>query len=342
MLLDKIFSKLKKMQWNKVSYILSKIILFISKPSSIKIEFFSQHIDSPLLKKWLLSHKRQLQNSEYKHFKEIIEKFDQEHLIVPKTKFKIAICISGEPRTFEHCVDSFKRFFNGHDIDIFIASKNQSFQSELSEKYNPKAIKSYIDIDYSSLERLGLEKLGFINLKHNVVIPHANPNILPMWYGIQQSFQCLEESTNPLEYDLICRCRFDTLFKTPMDLEKIHPKSIYLDPNYNEHGGFSDQFAIGTPEVMKTYFNLFDWIPSSLELKYEERGYTPERLLKKYLVDINNINIIEHQFNTRLLRDKFIGLNPHQIPIKSNETNLERNKRIQNYIKKKFPDLYPS
>ena len=89
------------------------------------------------------------------------------------------------------------------------------------------------------------------------------------------------------------------------------------------------------------YLKLFDWLPTSHKLDFGEGGYLPERILRVYLEQHLALNIKAHQFETRLLRDEFIGLKPYQIPIKSIATNEERKARIQDYIKKRHPDLFP-
>jgi len=343
MLLEKLLFKLKKRQKYKLIDKITSGYMCLHKPTADAINLLTRYSPPIKLYTWLDSHRNHLSKAAYSEHLKTIKAFDQEKLILPKKKLKIAVCISGEPRTFQHCINSFNRFFYGHDIDIFIANKSPNFSLQLKDSYSPNFLIEYNDIDFFELEKKGIETFGFLYLKHNVIIPVANTNIYPMWFGIQKSYHALKKHTNNINnYDAICRCRFDTFFRKPLELDHFHKNNIFIDPNYNEHGGYSDQFAIGHPEVMKKYFNLYDWIPKSFNHNFGKKGYLPERILKTYLEDVCQFRVTAHNFETRLLRNEFISLESHELPIKSNPTNLARNKKIQKYIKSKFPDLYPT
>ena|GEM_PF-6564728 len=342
--LDKLFLKLNKKRMFGLSERIFKIYSKLIKPQRNNILILSRHIEPALLRKWVSNGISATEKTRITELNKLIDLFDDQKTYNPTTKMKIAVCLSGEPRSYQHCIDSFKRFFHGHEVDIFIACRGNTNIDAMRTHYNPTNINIYNDTDYSNLEREGIKAFGFIKRKHGIIIPLANPNILPMWYGIKQSLLALTSSDRTLgNYDAICRCRFDTFFKSPLPEElNFEENTIYIDPTYNEHGGYSDQFAIGTPSAMKKYFQLFDWIPASHKLDFGIEGYLPERILRVYLEQHLALNVKAHQFETRLLRDEFIGLKPYQIPIKSITTNEERNIKIQNYIKARHPDLFPT
>ncbi|MGR6871620.1 hypothetical protein ACU6U9_04785 [Pseudomonas sp. HK3] len=341
MLLEKLLFKLKKRQKHQAITKITDTYMSLSTPTINTIDLLTKYAHPNKLYQWLGKHKDNLSNSNYSKFLAIITASDQEKLTTPKKQLKIAVCISGEPRTFEHCISSFHRFFHGHKIDIFIANKSHATSSIIRENYSPKYLLEYSDNDFNELEIKGIKSFGFLHLKHNVTIPVANTNIYPMWFGIQKSFHALKENTlNIKKYDAICRCRFDTFFRKQLELESFSKSTVFIDPNYNEHGGYSDQFAIGNPESMEQYFNLYDWFPKSFSYDFGKKGFLPERILKEYLENVCKLKVINHDFETRLLRHEFTSLKSHEIPIKSNLTNLARNKNIQEYIKLKFPELY--
>ncbi len=342
MLLDKLLFKLRKRRKHQFIAQIINIYTYTHKPTIDTISVLVQYASPSKLYKWIDLHRNSIPEVRYLKLLSCIENSDQEKLIAPKKRLKIAVCISGESRTFQYCIKSFHRFFYGHDIDIYIANKSPENSSLIKQNYNPRNLLQYTDIDYTDHERKGIETFNFLYLKHNVIIPKANTNIYPMWFGIQKSFQALNQTVPDVKnYDAICRCRFDTFFRKPLTIESFPESNIFIDPNYNEHEGYSDQFAIGHPNAMTQYFNLYDWIPKSFDYDFGEKGYLPEILLKKYLEKICELKITGIDFETRLLRNDFIGLESHEIPIKSNSTNLLRNQQIQNYIKIKFPDLYP-
>ncbi len=290
----------------------------------------------------LYSFKTQVSPHEFNLLKNEIDTFDQHITIKPSKRLKIAVCLSGEPRSYIHCIDSFKRFFSGHDIDIYISNKDSRLTDDVKSLYKAVFESNYSEPSFHNLEKKGFKKFGFQPESDGLIIANANPNIYPMWYGIYKSAEYL--INNPeisSKYDAICRCRFDTFFIKPMDIENFPENSIFIDPNYNEHDGYSDQFAIGSPSAMMKYFNLYSWIEDSLDLDYGKKGYLPERVLKKYLQEHCKINVQSHEFETRLLRDEFIGLPSYKIPLKNFTFSKDRNIRLNQYIKEKHPDLYP-
>lgn len=343
MLVTQILRKLKKQQKPHLVEKCLNTYCYLFKPNEARVQQLVHYSSPGTLRAWLEQKGHKLDKSQSKRLFAIIDEYDPNQNITPRKRLKIAVCISGEPRSFIHCIASLKRFFFSHQIDIFIANKSQTPSSALSEQYSATNVLTYKDPDFSELEKAGIRKFGFIRLKHDVTIPVANTNVYPMWYGIQKSFEALiSEDTNLEDYDAICRCRFDTFFRKPLDIYKFPENHIFIDGAYNEHNGYSDQFAIGHPKAMSQYFNLYNWFQDSLGYDFGEAGYLPERILKVYLEDKCNFHVTPHAFETRLLRDEYIGLESHQIPTKNNAFNLSRNRAIESYIKQKYPDLYPS
>jgi hypothetical protein len=334
--------KLKKRRLFKSLEFLTKAYCFLVTPTANKLMALAPHSSPSTLNNWLKRHQANIPELKIQTYRSIINSYNGNIMPLPAKRLKIAICLSGDIRTAKQCLNSFHRFFNGHDIDIFVSNKSSENTQFIQDNYKPKQIINYKDIDYSNLEKAGIKKFGFLKLKDNSHIPEANPNLYPMWYGIKQSFEALIKSNHNLnDYDSICRCRFDTYFKKPLDLNDFEKNTIYLDPNYNEHGGYSDQFAIGSPSAMSQYFTLYDWLQESFDFDFSVKGFLPERVLRVYLEEQCKLNITPHDFDTRLLRDEFIGLDGYQIPIKGIKTNQNRNRKIAQYVREKFPDLYP-
>ena len=74
---------------------------------------------------------------------------------------KVAVCLSGEPRTYEVCAPSIKTFFG--DVDYFIrALDSNHWAMKSSEKYNGK---------YFDKECLDVDKLR--NNLHNLFNPKS-------------------------------------------------------------------------------------------------------------------------------------------------------------------------
>jgi hypothetical protein len=276
-------------------------------------------------------------------FQRQIIAFSSEEAPKPNKVIKVAVCLSGDIRSFTHCIPQMKRFLSGYEVTFFC----HGWQSDFDKKHinDLENVHTLIEDrpDFSILERASIHAFGFKGFGQDLKVPFLSPNILPMWYGIKRAYECIERhGFKPSDFDLICRCRYDNFFlgKLSQINEMPGANDIIIDPNYDGYGGYGDQFAIGQPEVMKKYFSLYDWLPSSFKQYAGDKCFFPEVIIRKYLVDNQSIQIKQIDFGLRLLRNEFIGLEGHRIPLRSHSVSQSRNKVVSEYIKNKFPDLY--
>lgn len=256
-------------------------------------------------------------------------------------KGKIAVCISGEPRTFKACHQSLAAFLSGYDVDYYIHCWSDQYAEELIKYYPGAHINTEDRPDFHTLELDGLTKLGVKDFGDGIKVPYANPNLYPMWYSVKRAFELIAASGKQAsEYKFIVRTRFDNFFPKRLGIDPTRPNAIYVDPNYGGYGGFGDQFAIGTPQAMAKYSQLFDWLEQSFTYDFKGLKFHPETLVKVYLEDACGINVIPTAFDMRLLRDDFINLPAHKIPLRSHSTSKARNKYLSDYMQKKFPEYF--
>jgi hypothetical protein len=200
-------------------------------------------------------------------------------------------------------------------------------------------------VDFDELERASIQAFGFKRFGNNLKVPFMSPNLFPMWYGIKRAFDSIKlNGFNSEDFDLVCRCRYDNYFLGLLaQLREIpKPEEIIIDPNYDGYGGYGDQFAIGSPQTMKKYFTLFDWLPHSFKQYTGNQRFFPEVIVQKYLEDECDIKVKQIDFGLRLLRNEFIGLEGHKIPLRNHSVSQARNLKVSAYIKNKFPKLYNS
>lgn len=269
--------------------------------------------------------------------------FDSNADIKPIKKFNIAVCLSGDTRSFKHCLPQLQRFYSGYDVTYFCHGWLADFEDSHIRGLNNAYSCIEARPDFSDLERASIQAFGFKGFGQDLKVPFLSPNIFPMWYGVKRAFDSIEShGFQPTDFDLICRCRYDNFFLGKLSQLHELPKlnEIIIDPNYDGYGGYGDQFAIGQPKVMEKYFTLYDWLPSSFEQYAGDKRFFPEVIVKKYLVDDRNIDIKQIDFGLRLLRNDFIGLEGHKIPLRSHSVSQSRNQVVSEYIKNKFPDLY--
>ena len=205
---------------------------------------------------------------------------------------KIALCISGKPRSSMFCYpyiyDAFMN--NNHQVDVFIHSWNECRVLDL---YRPKKLE--INSDSEALNML----LPMLNLNNINIEGNVKNNIL-MYYSIKKCFDLIDD-----EYDIIIRARFDLLLQPKLDIESIltdlinKKYDIYIPTKEFNMGGFNDQLAIGTSEAMKIYSDTFFNLN---KFAHELGRWHPETFLGKQLND-NNIKIYQTHWDYRLVRN---------------------------------------
>lgn len=253
---------------------------------------------------------------------------------------RVAVCISGEPRTYKACYKSLDFFLGNYEIDYYIHCWTDQYTNELIKLYPGAKVIVEDRPDFYDLELLGLKELGAKDFGKGIKVPYANPNLYPMWYSIKRAFMLINESgKSPDDYKYIIRTRFDNFFPKRLNIEPIASNTIYVDPNYAGYGGYGDQLAIGVPAAMEKYSCLYDWLGDSFKHDFNGLKYHPETLVKVYLEDVCKLRIQPVAIDMRLLREDFIGLPPHEIPLRSHSTSKTRNKYLSDYVKNKFPDL---
>ena len=205
---------------------------------------------------------------------------------------KIALCISGKPRSSMFCYpyiyDAFMN--NKHQVDVFIHSWNQCRVLDL---YKPKKLE--INSDSEALNML----LPMLNLNGIKIEGNVQNNIL-MYYSIKRCFDLIDS-----EYDVIIRARFDLLLQPKFNIETIltdlknKKYDIYIPNEEFNMGGYNDQLAIGTLDTMKIYSDTFFNLN---KFAHELGRWHPETFLGKQLKD-NNIKVHQTNWDYRLVRN---------------------------------------
>ncbi|MCD8521826.1 MAG: hypothetical protein LRY66_18125 [Saccharospirillaceae bacterium] len=330
----KIFHKLGKKHWHKAARLLARLMLATRK--NISEEQFDHYLTllgpNSLVKALSIKTERQSRK---------LISFNQEQLRVPVKSLNIAVVLSGQPRSLEHCVNSLQRFFYGHNVTYFCHSWTGQGKPELLKPLEKYFLLETDAPDFSREERIAIENYGLKTFGDGTKVPFVSPNIFPMWFGIQQAFNSIAyHGHNPDQYDLICRMRYDNFWVGQFDCEdtQLSDSTIIIDRNYNGYGGYGDQFAIGNPIAMEKYCNLYHWLTTEfLSGSGSERCF-PEVILKDYLQQ-SGMQVTEENFGLRLLRPEFIGMTAHNIPLRSHKASSERNANMAKYIAEKYPEL---
>ena len=164
------------------------------------------------------------------------------------------------------------------------SEKSHIFQKQILQTlYSPTAInlepsESY-DFDRFDISNKAIDEFYFeISKEYPEGIEKWKKNLISsnfsMWDSMQRSHQmfekyCLRHEAN---YDLIIRMRYDVLPTLSLDeiISRHNLDSISVPINDMPDNMYCDWFAIGSPNLMKTYFNLFNCLPD-LMLKVDEK-----------------------------------------------------------------------
>jgi hypothetical protein len=215
---------------------------------------------------------------------------------------RLAICLSGQPRTWRYTHKTLFNFFEGHDLDVFIHTWDDVETADLegvTAAYTPRVIAK-------SPRPLFLEEKRAMAARFPVSPPLS---IFDMFYSMAASVNLALEAFTPAHpaYDLICRTRFDTIYDGRWRGEPPPKGAIAVQTGeYEPMDGCNDQFALGEPEVMRLYAGMFDWLPHGMG-RLEPPCFRPEIALQTYLHNACGLTIHRESFGLTLLRDYQIG-----------------------------------
>lgn len=236
-----------------------------------------------------------------------------------KDKSRVAICISGLPRTYEKTIDNFRSMVMSNECDVFISTwdqndskvsteaaiRNEEYNKSraeidrLAEAYQPKLIE--FEPEFKWDERL-IKKFSQRKRKDTFV-----PASLYMFYKVWAADQMRQRyaRSHGIEYDVVIRTRFDVIFDSPLgyDLSYFTPTMI-LPEMWTERCDqfhlpwYNDTFAIGKPEEMAVYANIFHHIEEMFD---DGIPFQPEIMLCEWLKR-NGISVTNECPYPRLVR----------------------------------------
>jgi hypothetical protein len=216
---------------------------------------------------------------------------------------RIAICLSGQPRTWRYTHPTLFNFFAGHDLDVFIHTWDDVEPAELEalrSVYSPRALAQEV-------RPLFLEEKRAMAARFPVSPPLT---ILDMFHTMAASVTLALDAggAGHEPYDLICRTRFDTIYDGRWRGEAPPQGALAVQTGeFEPEGGCNDQFALGAPEAMRLYAGISAWLPEGLA-SLPPPCFRPEIALQAYLVDVCGLALHREHFALTLLRDHQVDL----------------------------------
>lgn len=166
---------------------------------------------------------------------------------------KIALCFSGQARSFKKGFEYYKRnLLDFYDVDIFIHSWKSKYEQEILDLYKP--------VKFLFEEPLS----GDFDLKYpNTPNKDRHPSrfTVSMLYSVQKSceLKCDYEVSNDFKYDWVIKSRTDFALNGKIPFDKAKPGKLYI-PNcitVESRDFGNDQFAFGSSDVMNKRMTIY-------------------------------------------------------------------------------------
>lgn len=203
---------------------------------------------------------------------------------------KLCFLYSGLTRTLNHSISILNSLIPSeieYDIAIHITSEDED-KIYLNRTIHLSSLHDNIHIKYILFDTPIQVPQQYQELKQQ--------NAYHQWYKIKRVFSILP---NPEQYDYIIRIRPDLfILETPESflkiLESLQPNILYLPVGFDiydhrlqtSYESVNDQFAIGSPNIMKQYVQMFDFLDLEFNICSE---ITLASYLKKHSVSIQRI-----------------------------------------------------
>jgi hypothetical protein len=217
---------------------------------------------------------------------------------------KVALCVFGQPRTFEYCFRSIKKhIIDTYKPDVFLASDYQEIR--LKELYNPT------DMKITSLVN-ELELIGERRYKYGAQVPFPEypqypirpPEDLSFMFKQLKCVEMLQKHEDEYgKYDVVISTRFDAKFLHIQPINIPEQDTLYIpriDACQNEcdknglHGGvgYGSHILWGSSDVMKSVLSSYIW---SDECYNELHRWCGELMLKwfcdKHKIKVQHVDV---------------------------------------------------
>ena len=244
---------------------------------------------------------------------------------------KVAVCISGQYRSFDQCLPHIlKNFINtnkDYEILVFICFGKEQDKHIIIPKeiYDlSSTIKIEFDPPLPNLD-YQIEKYW----QHGLVL-NAQRDSKLVYYQLRQLKSVYDlvleyEKEHGIQFDYIARVRPDIWFKTPFDWNLSDDHITILE--HNDFGGYNDKFAIGPKNLMSVFMTRINgWMSENNSEDYTTHAESN----LKFLLDKNNIQV--NRTNIKYDYIRYNDENNHRIEIVSIDSNKVHYKNISSDI----------
>jgi len=255
-------------------------------------------------------------------YKNVKDQKQKQYITKFMKKFKIAICISGQSRTWDYCKNNILNFynitnFNDTEVDVDYFFHTWDINSYRDHVKGTTHYSEYKDepftagdelIDFFKPKVAEVESYSTFIQKRNKLYPRQHLTVWePMYHSIKKSinFKRQYEIDNDFEYDLVIKTRFDCIYDPSSKFLPHVPESLkayssipvgrivneFNAPNFDEAVFFGesrtmDLLALTGDLHMLNRINKKDSLINEFDI-LPELFYGPGALIYKHMTDMN-------------------------------------------------------
>ncbi|MBB6251322.1 hypothetical protein [Nitrospirillum iridis] len=212
---------------------------------------------------------------------------------------RVALCLSGQPRTWRHCVDSLHRFVGGHAVTTFLHVWDDVPGTELTEMlaaYQPAAHLVTARPPFLDEKRRMAERWNY----------RPPFSIFDMFHAVNLSLTLAlahkGEDGRSAPFDAVLRVRYDSRFDDVLPDAWFKAGALITPDSWAPPEGYNDQFAFGRPAFMRLYAAFSTWLPRGME-GHARPVFQPEVILRQYLDTVAMIPVKPSPLRITLLRE---------------------------------------
>ncbi len=242
---------------------------------------------------------------------------------------RIAVCLSGQPRTWRATRASLLAFFEGHDLDLYLHSWTDEDPVELEaliQAYAPRAVRFEERPLFAEEKRRMAERF-----------PTRPPlTTFDMFHSVAGSLDLAFQSGET--YDLVARARYDALFDGRWGEDVPAEDGVVVPDIYPEADGCTDQFAVGRTRAMALYGGAGEWLKHGMDQLPEGLWLRPEPVLRLYLERVCGLTVQTRPIAMKLLRAEQVG-RPFEAVADDPVFHAAKYEAWQAFAQAQFPDL---
>ena len=164
---------------------------------------------------------------------------------------KIAVCMSGEPRTYKQCADSIKKYYTsdrGNEFYFF----GHAWSGNSYKRFQPSGFYVY-EFTKENRTQIDTDLRQHFNITSLEVEHQFIQDGLTSWFYSMMKSNFLKqkyEAENNMMFDLVVHSRYDLVFPPGLKFEQCMPEEIEEKTLYSSFGFYRSEFFLPNPDAV--------------------------------------------------------------------------------------------